>query len=267
LLSDLAKQTYQNFEVIVVDGQSDDETVAKAKAALPSSQLTVVTAPERNVSVQRNLGAQTSRGEWIIFMDADNRLPRYFLEGVSYRTHQHPKVNLFTTWMKVDGSGPKDRAIERVMNTSIELYRRIGKPSALGALIGCKRRVMQYVKFDPTQKFTEDGYFIQAAVTAGFTFAIWADPHFIYSLRRVRREGFVKMLSTVAALQLKYLQNHHFDNAPGYPMLGGSYYESYEQTAEHLPAIRNLHDFLHQASQQQRVQARKVLKGLKQTRR
>ncbi|MFH1244651.1 MAG: glycosyltransferase, partial [bacterium] len=32
LLDDLSKQTFLDFEVIVVDGNSDDQTVAKAKS-------------------------------------------------------------------------------------------------------------------------------------------------------------------------------------------------------------------------------------------
>jgi rSAM/selenodomain-associated transferase 2 len=58
------------YEVIVVDGGSDDETVEIAKAC----GLTVIDAP-RGRGRQMNEGAARARGEVLLFLHADTRLP------------------------------------------------------------------------------------------------------------------------------------------------------------------------------------------------
>jgi len=81
LLTSLSKQTFKNFEVLVVDGHSDDETVkvcAESKVILP--QLIILKAEQRGVSSQRNFGARAARADIFLFLDADVILPTDFLE-------------------------------------------------------------------------------------------------------------------------------------------------------------------------------------------
>ncbi|WP_114767105.1 glycosyltransferase family 2 protein [Vibrio rhodolitus] len=80
LLNDLSKQTHQDFEVIVVDSNSDDNTCQVATAyevSLP--QLTVHNMEARGVSLGRNTGAAMAQYERILFLDADVRLEPTFL--------------------------------------------------------------------------------------------------------------------------------------------------------------------------------------------
>lgn len=90
LLGDLAKQTFTDFEVIVVDGHSDDKTVEKTKAFEKKfNKLQVVTSNKRNVSYQRNMGAKNANTDWVVFLDADNRIPEYFLQGIKFQIDMH----------------------------------------------------------------------------------------------------------------------------------------------------------------------------------
>ena len=56
-------------EVIVVDGGSQDGTVARAEAA----GATVRVVPDATIGAQRNLGASIARNDWVFALDTDER--------------------------------------------------------------------------------------------------------------------------------------------------------------------------------------------------
>jgi glycosyltransferase involved in cell wall biosynthesis len=162
LLADLAKQGYRNFEVIIIDGKSEDSTVEKALSFLKKlPSLKVVVSPKRNVCYQRNLGASEALGEWIIFMDADNRVPEYFLEGVKYKIGLS-KTQLFTCWSEVDSNKTADKFIPTFHNLGMEIGLLFENPTAYGALIGVQKNVFRKLKgFDTKIKYAEDADFIK----------------------------------------------------------------------------------------------------------
>ena len=69
--SALAQQGVR-IEVIVADDGSTDDTLAVL--ARYGSRITTIAAPHRNASAARNTAWQASRGEYIVILDADDRL-------------------------------------------------------------------------------------------------------------------------------------------------------------------------------------------------
>ena len=71
-LDALFSQDYKDFEVIVVDDGSGDDTVAVASQWLGTGRLKVVRSPlNRGISATRNLGIEAATGEILAFIDAD----------------------------------------------------------------------------------------------------------------------------------------------------------------------------------------------------
>ena len=60
-------------EVIVVDDGSSDDTVAIVRD-VHDSRVRLIQNDSAGVSAARNLGARHASGEWLIFLDADDRL-------------------------------------------------------------------------------------------------------------------------------------------------------------------------------------------------
>ena len=81
LLNDLAQQSFRDFEVIVVDSNSEDATCAIAmRHADKFQQLRVERMTSRGVCLGRNTGAALAHHEHLLFLDADVRVSSDFLE-------------------------------------------------------------------------------------------------------------------------------------------------------------------------------------------
>lgn len=264
LLKDLSQQTFSDFEIIHIDGASKDKTIQIAKQFQPKLKLTTKVVAKRNVAYQRNAGGKLAKGEWVIFMDADNRLPDYFLLGIKYQLEKNKATTVFTTWVEVGTQVTSNKAmnktIENAINLSYEMYSIIGKDSALGALIGAKKNAVRKVKFREKEKVFEDSFFVKDCVKLGYEFQIFREPKYVFSLRRMKKEGSLKMFRIVAANQLDYILGKTFKKTDnGYVMMGGSYYDYPNQS----PLI-NLQKFIEKASADQLKRAKKILKGLRE---
>jgi glycosyltransferase involved in cell wall biosynthesis/GT2 family glycosyltransferase len=77
-LQSLDRQSFENFEVIVVNGPSTDgthEVVASFGKRLKSANI-----KERNLSISRNVGIELSSGDIVAFLDDDAIADNYWLE-------------------------------------------------------------------------------------------------------------------------------------------------------------------------------------------
>lgn len=225
LLNDLTKQTFENFEVVHVDGSSEDKTILKAKTFQKKINLKNFTVKKRNVSFQRNYGANKASGKWIIFMDADNRLPQTFLSQVKKKVEaKHPDA--FTTHIEVDSKNLAFQTACNVFNLQMDLSNGLGfRPKALGSMIGIKKEIIKKLQFNEENKVCEDAIFIEKIKNNGYKFIVLKRPKYFYSFRRINKEGVLKMLKIISKLHIHYLVGKNFekDNC-GYEMKGGSYY-------------------------------------------
>ena len=113
-LESVRRQTYPHTEIVVVDDGSTDETAAVAHAA---PDVTCVVQRNLGASAARNAGLGESRGEHVIFLDADDRLlPDAIAAGVE-SLGRHPDWAFVTGHIRVieeDGSvrgvPPQDHA-------------------------------------------------------------------------------------------------------------------------------------------------------------
>jgi len=97
-------------EVIVVDGNSSDDTVNTATAL----GAKVLRAPPGR-ALQMNAGAQAAGGEVLLFLHGDTRLPQGFAEKVHVILNQ-PGIAAGAFSLKIDGKGYGLRIIERLAN-------------------------------------------------------------------------------------------------------------------------------------------------------
>lgn len=71
-IDSILRQTFGDFELIVVDDGSTDDTLARAQAMSDPRIRCLSSASNRGVSAARNLGLAVARGEWVAFQDSDD---------------------------------------------------------------------------------------------------------------------------------------------------------------------------------------------------
>lgn len=226
LLQDLTTQSLTNFEVIVVDAKSTDQTLSRAKTFSSRLRLTLITSNIKNVSNQRNLGGKKAKGNWIIFFDADNQLLPDFLQKIRSNLIDKP-TDIFSTFMQPDSTNPKDQIVSLAWNLGSLTAATLNQPTAFGACIGIKTQIFKDSSgFNPKITYQEDREFIARLVANGYKFTIFPIPRIIYSFRRFRKEGRLNLIRKSALLNLQNslegFTSHN--NSKDYPMLGGSYY-------------------------------------------
>lgn len=237
LLQDLADQSFKNFEVIHVDGNSEDKTVEKAAEFKEKLDLKTIKTEKRNISHQRNLGGNEAHAQWILFLDADDRLPSYFLQGIRYQLDKYPHTDVFTTWTQPETKVLADSAIAQSLNLNLEVNYLIKNYCAFGALIGVRKSTFTSHKFDETTKAIEDSVFVNDLAKKGFVFKIFKEPKYTFSLRRIRKDGTLKSLRMGAMTQLRLVQGKRtFGAHIDYPMLGGNSYEREEKSDQNILA-------------------------------
>jgi glycosyltransferase involved in cell wall biosynthesis len=103
-------QTYPYREVVVVNDGSDDPATLRVLASLEKrSELDVTVLHKENghVSMARNHGIERSRGEYIMTLDADDRLAPDLLAKAVPVLEEQPAVGVVTTHvLQFDHSGP-----------------------------------------------------------------------------------------------------------------------------------------------------------------
>lgn len=81
-MDSLLSQTYQDFEIILVDdGSTDGSSATCDEQGARSDKIRVFHKPNGGLSSARNLGIENARGDFIIFPDPDDWVEPDYLQG------------------------------------------------------------------------------------------------------------------------------------------------------------------------------------------
>lgn len=104
-LRSVLNQTYQDFEVIIVDDGSTDHSLEAARRIV-SEKVRIIEQSNQGVSVARNTGIYNAKGTYISFLDADDEWQENYLETIDTLTKTYLQSDIFVTAYAVDmGNG------------------------------------------------------------------------------------------------------------------------------------------------------------------
>lgn len=99
-IDSLMKQTYQNFEVILVnDGSTDKSPMLCEDYANRYENIHVFHKENGGLSDARNFGVSKANSDWIFFLDPDDYLEEYTLELI-VKIHKEHHADLISTKVK-----------------------------------------------------------------------------------------------------------------------------------------------------------------------
>ena len=96
-LGSVMEQTYKDYELIVVDDGSTDDSYRDAKDVLEDSGLDYQLIHPKNtgVSTARNNGVAVSHGDYLCFLDADDWWAPTFLERMNWLINEYPEAGIY----------------------------------------------------------------------------------------------------------------------------------------------------------------------------
>jgi glycosyltransferase involved in cell wall biosynthesis len=97
-------QTYPDIEVVLVDdGSTDPATIAVLDTLPQHPRLRVLRTPNQGVARARNYGIDQSTGEYILCLDADDRILPTYLEQAIAILDQQPEVGFVGCHYRIFG--------------------------------------------------------------------------------------------------------------------------------------------------------------------
>ena len=95
-------QTYDNWELIIVNDGSKDNTADVLKKYETNSQIKIIHKENGGVSVARNTAISASKGEYIAFLDADDVWHTNHLEVMNELITEYPDAGLYATFTRTE---------------------------------------------------------------------------------------------------------------------------------------------------------------------
>lgn len=189
LLDDLVKQKEKNFEVIVIDGGSEDKTEEMAKGYRDYLSLFFYQNQKRNVSSQRNFGAAQAHGKYLIFLDADSRIFSTFTR-IAAKTIKKEKGLIFIPYITPGEKNLQLEIVFRLADYLAEYSYSVGRPFSLGGNMIVEKNYFQLIGGFPEDMFvSEDHGLIIKAYKWGIKGKFLKNTKVKINLRRMKKEG------------------------------------------------------------------------------
>jgi glycosyltransferase involved in cell wall biosynthesis len=95
-IQSVLQQSYQDFEIVLVDDGSTDETLSRLSARFSDPRLKIHPIPHSGRSKARNHGILSAKGAWICFLDSDDEYLPNILEQFNNYIQAYPEYSAFS---------------------------------------------------------------------------------------------------------------------------------------------------------------------------
>lgn len=244
LLSDLNRQKEKNFEVIVVDGNSIDNTKKEAEKYKKTLPLSFFTVKRRNVSFQKDFGSKKAKGNYLIFSDADSRIGKSFIKKLNKEISKR-KYLIYLPALSTKDLSYQDKTMIKLANLIIEASQISKTPAPTGGLMIFEKNFFEFINGytivksqDKKKMFPEDNEILIKAKNCGVKAKFMKNIKVKFSLRRMKTEGRLEIIRKYVVLALHtIIKGKVPKNAFDYEMGGHVHEKNHVKQKEKLKYI------------------------------
>jgi len=213
LLESIKEQGYKEYEVIVSDSNSADNTREIAKKY--GCKIVEGGLP----SIGRNNGAKSAKGDILLFLDADVLLPKNFLDKNTEEFNRKKLVAATTIYLPLSAKF-LDKLLFHFYNMLARILQYIS-PHAAGFCIFCRKDIFIKIGgFDEKIRFAEDHNLVSKSIRYG-KFRLLKGAPLYCDVRRLEKEGRLRTIIKylVAGLH-RFIKGEIYDPPFSYDMQG-----------------------------------------------
>lgn len=189
LLNALTRQTFSDFELIVVDAQSTDKTLEVVKSYDKKLKVKIVITKERNVPLSRNLGVEKAIADNLFLVDADNYPDEKFMQEA--KNDLEKGFDLLVPRLSPSKKSVFNSLLYSFSNNLIRFMLKTPRIFTTGSSLVVTKKYYEKVKgFDPKIFVTDDQDFVRRVKKAGGKVKFLNKQSVIFSTRRFDSEGF-----------------------------------------------------------------------------
>jgi len=193
-----ARQVLPEAEIIVSDGGSTDRTLEIAK------KYAKIIQKKGTVGGARNRGAKTSTGDVLIFLDADTKINRLFVEE-ALRVLKNPRIVGAGGLIIPSDVNLVEKTVFYFFNLLIMISFLIGRPSMAGTCVAYKRKpFMEINGFNETMIASED-FDLSRRISKKGRVAFLRNVVVQTSHRRLRKMGLGRLILDWGRVTYNYL--------------------------------------------------------------
>ena len=149
-------QSFRDFEVILVDDGSTDHT-KEILQGLGDARVRYIYQPNRGPSVARNTGILAARGDYVAFLDSDDRFLPHHLERLHARLEDNPSAGIAHGWaVVVDRQGRRTQWTRPQLRGSVVPKYLFSNPTLICTLLVRRVCFDDGLLFDPQVPPLED---------------------------------------------------------------------------------------------------------------
>ncbi len=189
LLDSIMVQTYKNFEVIIVDDGSTDGSLEYLLDFMQDKNLiTLYTQEHKGAAAARNFGVSISKGDFVLFVDSDDELPKEALEILISTTKENEAdITIGVTKRKRANEFSFIQSHVENFLTKDGTYTLQNQPGLVYALGPCgkifKRELIKELTFPEHLVYGEDQLFVLEAYAKSRRINIVSKTVYHYKLR------------------------------------------------------------------------------------